>query len=57
LQTCRPRQEHAAEAFDVACIKAKGAKAKINHPLSKYKDLLPYLESVSLQELVLAIRR
>ena len=54
---CAAPQEHAAEAFDVACLKAKGLKAKINNPVSKYADLLPYLESVTMEELVMAVRR
>jgi len=32
-------------------------QAKINFPHANYADLLPYLESVSLDELVMAIRR
>jgi hypothetical protein len=44
-------------ASPVACLKAKGAKAKINNPLSKYKELMPYLASVTMEELVMAIRR
>ena len=42
-------EEHAAEAFDVACLKAKGLKAKINFAVSKYKDLLPYLVRMMFQ--------
>ena len=41
----------------MACLKAKGLKAKINNPVSKYADLLPYLESVTMEELVMAVRR
>jgi len=47
----------AAEAFDVAALKCKGPKAKTNWPASRYAALLPYLESVSMDELVMAIRR
>jgi hypothetical protein len=44
-----PRQEHAAEAFDVACLKAKGHKAKLNFPLARYQELLPFLATVSME--------
>ena len=52
------KEEFAAEAFDIACLKAKGsAKAKINYSIEKYAELLPYLASVSMEELVMAVRR
>lgn len=52
------REEYAAEAFDIACIKAKGPeKARLNFELSKYSELLPYLAAVSMEELVMAVRR
>ena len=52
------REEYAAEAFDIACLKAKGPqKARLNFSIDKYLDLLPYLASVSMEELVMAVRR
>lgn len=54
---CTRPQAFAAEAFDLAAIRAKGPRAKLNFPMAKYKDLLPYLQSVSMEELVMAIRR
>eukprot|EP01025_Chloroclados_australasicus_P062227 TRINITY_DN8172_c0_g1_i2.p1 TRINITY_DN8172_c0_g1~~TRINITY_DN8172_c0_g1_i2.p1 ORF type:complete len:621 (-),score=81.37 TRINITY_DN8172_c0_g1_i2:249-2111(-) len=50
-------EEHAAEAYDVAAIKCKGPKVKTNFNISKYKDLLEYMDNVSLDELVMAVRR
>jgi hypothetical protein len=77
------REEYAAEAFDIACLKgkrgvaiaselrlvalclptflpsaAKGPeKARINFELSRYRELMPYLNAVSLDELVMSVRR
>lgn len=52
------QEEHAAEAFDVAAIKCKGReKAKINFPISKYSELLSFMDSITLEELVMAVRR
>lgn len=78
------KEEFAAEAFDIACLKAKGhikararqtlrsvlalasrvsaklphaPQAKINFPIEKYSELLPYLAGVSMEELVMAVRR
>ena len=47
----------AAEAFDIAALKCKGSKAKLNFPPSRYEALQPFLQQVSLDELVMAIRR
>ena len=55
------KEEHAAEAYDVAAMKCKGGKAgrkvKLNVPAVKYAELASFMESVSLGELVMAIRR
>ena len=50
-------EEHAASAYDVAGLKVKGARARTNFSLDKYKELLSYLNQVSFDELVLAVRR
>jgi hypothetical protein len=47
----------AAEAFDIAALKTKGSKAKLNFNPSRYEALQPFLQQVSLDELVMAIRR
>ena len=55
------KEEHAAEAYDVAAMKCKGGKAgrkvKLNFHESKYAELSAFMESVGLEELVMAIRR
>lgn len=50
-------EAHAAEAYDVAALKVKGTSATTNFPLSKYTDLLKFLDSVTMEELVMAVRR
>mmetsp|Transcript_17696 Transcript_17696/g.36245 ORF Transcript_17696/g.36245 Transcript_17696/m.36245 type:complete len:665 (+) Transcript_17696:561-2555(+) len=50
-------EEHAAEAYDVAALKCKGKKVKTNFDVSKYSELLQYMDTISLEELVMAVRR
>ena len=50
-------EEHAAEAYDVAAIKCKGPKVKTNFPLEKYTELMQFMDTISLEELVMAVRR
>ena len=51
------QEEHAAEAFDVAAMKCKAGKVRLNYPVGKYADLIPLMQSCSLDELVMAVRR
>jgi len=48
---------HAAEAYDVAALKCKGKTVKTNFPIEKYSELLGYMDNISLEELVMAVRR
>jgi len=51
-------EEHAAEAYDVAAIKCKGpSKVKPNFPIEKYAELMKFMDKISLEELVMAVRR
>ncbi len=50
-------QEHAASAYDVARLKTKGRNARTNFSVDTYDDLFPYLDKISLEDLVLAVRR
>ena len=50
-------EEHAAEAYDVAALKCKGKKVKTNFDISKYAELVQYMDTISLDELVMAVRR
>ncbi|CAD7703458.1 unnamed protein product [Ostreobium quekettii] len=50
-------EEHAAEAYDVAAIKCKGRRVKTNFDMSKYSDLVNCMDSISLEELIMAVRR
>ena len=50
-------EEHAAEAYDVAALKIKGHKVKTNFETSKYSELLQNMDTKTLDELVMAVRR
>jgi len=50
-------EEHAASAYDVARLKIKGRAARTNFDMSKYEEILPYLEVVTFDDLVTAVRR
>ena len=50
-------EEHAAEAYDIAALKAKGKTTRTNFDLSKYEDLLDCIDRMTLDELIMAIRR
>jgi len=51
------QEEHAAEAYDIAALKVKGRKTKTNFHISKYEDLLNCLDRMTVEELVMAVRR
>ena len=51
------KEEHAAEAYDVAAIKSKGDKVKTNFDISKYTDLRTVMDSITMDELVMIVRR
>lgn len=50
-------EEHAAEAYDIAALKSKGRNTKTNFPLEKYRELLDCIDRMTLDELVMAVRR
>ncbi|EFN55119.1 hypothetical protein CHLNCDRAFT_23683, partial [Chlorella variabilis] len=51
------QEEHAAEAFDIAALKCKGRRVKTNFEIGKYADLLGCIGKMSMEELVMAVRR
>jgi len=51
------KEEHAAEAYDVAAIKSKGEKVKTNFEVSKYDPLRSVMDSITMDELVMIVRR
>ena len=50
-------EEHAAEAYDIAALKSKGRRTRTNFDISKYDDLVGCIDRMSMDELVMAIRR
>lgn len=50
-------EEHAAEAYDIAALKSKGARTTTNFDIEKYADLLVCIDRMSMEELVMAVRR
>ncbi|GAB4819072.1 hypothetical protein N2152v2_006118 [Parachlorella kessleri] len=50
-------EEHAAEAFDIAALKCKGRRTKTNFEVTKYGDLLDCIDRMTLEELIMAVRR
>lgn len=50
-------EEAAAEAYDMAALKCKGRGCPTNFPYERYADLLESLDSMTLEELIMAVRR
>eukprot|EP00884_Botryococcus_braunii_P023320 jgi/Botrbrau1/9672/Bobra.0201s0006.1 len=51
------QEEHAAEAYDVAILKCKGRRVSTNFEIARYADLLDCMDAISLEELIMAVRR
>eukprot|EP00210_Caulerpa_lentillifera_P002776 g2652.t1 len=51
------KEEHAAEAYDIAALKSKGSNVKTNFDASKYSELAASMDSITLDELVMIVRR
>lgn len=50
-------EDAAAEAYDVAALKCKGSNVKTNFDLRRYADFLICMDSITLEELIMAVRR
>lgn len=50
-------EEAAAEAYDMAALKCKGPGCLTNFPPGRYGDLLSSLHGITLEELIMAVRR
>eukprot|EP00775_Hariotina_reticulata_P005945 gene5945-6184_t len=51
------QEEAAAEAYDMAALKCKGPGCLTNFPPERYSDLLSSLHGITLEELIMAVRR
>ncbi|KAK9802995.1 hypothetical protein WJX73_006809 [Symbiochloris irregularis] len=50
-------EDLAAEAHDIASIKCHGKTAKTNFDTDRYTEMLPLVDGMSVQELILTVRR
>lgn len=51
------KEEHAAEAYDMAALKTKGFDTPTNFSKDRYRELESCLENATLEEVVTAVRR
>jgi AP2-like factor, euAP2 lineage len=51
------KEEHAAEAYDMAALKTKGFDTPTNFSKDRYRELEGCLDNASLEEVVTAVRR